>query len=409
MGDHAPRRGDQLTGVRVVELAQWVFVPLCGAVLADWGAEVIKIEHPKGGDAYRGLVSQGIGQVVGGVNPSVELANRGKRSVGVDITKAEGRNIVHRLVSQADVFLTNFRPGTLDRLGFGADDLQAIKPDLVYARGHGYGVRGPDRDAPGYDASAYWARGGMAHVLTPAVDEFPIAQRGAFGDRAGAMNLAFGITSALVKKERTGQGSIVDVSLLGTAMWQLASDVMSAIQGQQPRARTDRLAMMNPLVNMFRTSDDRHIQLVFLQPDRYWVPFCELVDRPDLAADPRFADIEIRARHRAECVAELDTVFAERTYVEWCTLLSTLDAPWSPIQAVEELLTDSQVTANGYIGTVDHDAGSFQAPTGPVQFDEHPPLLGRAPEAGEHTEQVLLEMGLEWDDIACLKKDGVIT
>lgn len=398
-----------MAGVRVVELAQWVFVPLCGAVLADWGAEVVKVEHPKGGDSYRGLVSQGIGQMTGGVNHSVELANRGKQSVGVDITTVEGRGVVHQMVAEADVFLTNFRPGALERLGFGAEELRAIKPDLVYARGHGYGVRGPDRDAPGYDATAYWARGGMAHVLSPEGDGFPIGQRGAFGDRAGAMNLAFGIAAALVKKARTGEGSVVDVSLLGTAMWQLASDVMSAIQGQAPRARTDRLGMLNPLVNMFRTSDDRHIQLVFLQPDRYWVPFCELVERPDLAADPRFADITVRAEHRAECVAELDAIFAERTYAEWCALLSTLDAPWSPIQAVEELLTDSQVVANGYVGPVDHDSGAFVAPAGPVQFDEHPPLLGRAPEVGEHTEQVLLEMGLDWEDIARLKKDGVIT
>ena len=160
---------------------------------------------------------------------------------------------------------------------------------------------------------------------------------------------------------------------------------------------------------MFRTSDGRHIQLVFLQPDRYWAPFCELVGRADLAADPRFAEIEVRGRNRAECIAELDEVFAQRTYAEWCALLTTLDAPWAPVQAVEELLDDEQVRANGYVGTVEHDAGAFRSPAGPVQFDEHPPTLTRAPEAGEHTEEILLDLGIDWADIARLKDDGVIT
>ena len=230
---------DAFDGVRVVELAQWVFVPVAGALLADWGADVVRIERPEG-DPYRGLASQGIGTDSGGVNLSIALANRGKRSVALDLRRDAGRTVLEQLLGTADVFLTNFRPGALQRLDLDAETLTQRYPSLVYARGHGYGVRGPDADRPGYDSSAFWARGGLAHVLTPPGMEQPIGQRGAMGDRNGAMALAFGIAAALLKRTHSGRGSIVDVSLLGTAMWTLSSDVLSALQGQRPRAMSGK-------------------------------------------------------------------------------------------------------------------------------------------------------------------------
>src|SRR6478672_8798374 len=198
------------TGVRVVELAQWVFVPVAGALLADWGADVVRIERPEG-DPYRGLMTQGIGTDSGGVNLSIALANRGKRSIALDLRHEEGRAILHELLATADVFLTNFRPGALGRLGLDAEALTERYPSLVYARGHGYGVRGPDADRPGYDSSAFWARGGVGHVLTPPERDHPISPRGAFGDRNGGMALAFGVAAALVRRASTGEGSVVDV------------------------------------------------------------------------------------------------------------------------------------------------------------------------------------------------------
>jgi crotonobetainyl-CoA:carnitine CoA-transferase CaiB-like acyl-CoA transferase len=394
-------------GVRVVELAQWVFVPVAGALLADWGADVVRVERPDG-DPYRGLATQGIGTDGGGVNLSVALANRGKRSIALDLRTAEGRDILDRLLQSADVFLTNFRPGALRRLGLDSDTLTERFPRLVYARGHGYGARGPDADLPGYDASAFWARGGLGHVLTPPDRDQPIGQRGAMGDRNGAMALAFGISAALLRRERTGKGAVVDVSLLATAMWTLSSDVLSALAGRQPRALAGREAVHNPLVGAFRTKDARHIQLVFLQPDRYWAELCRLIGRDDLAADPRFADIRARGENRAACLAELDAEFGRRTFEEWKELLSGIDAPWAPVQAVEELLRDKQVAANGYIGEVDEDGLRYQLPTGPVQVDERPPELHRAPEHGEHTEAILLELGYDWAEIAALKDAGVL-
>ena len=396
-------------GIRVVELAQWVFVPVAGALLADWGADVVRIERPEG-DPYRGLMTQGIGTDSGGVNLSIALANRGKRSIALDLRLEEGRAILHELLGTADVFLTNFRPGALGRLGLDAETLTERYPSLVYARGHGYGVRGPDADRPGYDSSAFWARGGMAHVLTPAELDQPIGQRGAMGDRNGAMALAFGMAAALLERTRTGRGSVVDVSLLGTAMWTLSSDVLSALQGQKPRAMSaSGSGYVNPLVGSYRTKDGRHIQLVFLEADRYWADFCALLGRDELIDDPRFVDLQARREHADECVAVLREEFAARTFEEWKSLLAGIDAPWAPVQAVEELLTDLQVVANDYIGDVAVDGGpAYRLPAVPVQFDERPPPLRRAPEHGEHSELVLLELGYSWDRIGELRDAGVI-
>jgi crotonobetainyl-CoA:carnitine CoA-transferase CaiB-like acyl-CoA transferase len=395
-------------GVRVVELAQWVFVPVAGALLADWGADVVRIERPEG-DPYRGLMTQGIGTDSGGVNLSVALANRGKRSVALDLRRDEGRTVLEQLLATADVFLTNFRPGALERLGLDAEALTARYPTLVYARGHGYGVRGPDADRPGYDASAFWARGGLAHVLTPADREQPIGQRGAMGDRNGAMALAFGIAASLFKRNRTGRGTVVDVSLLGTAMWTLSSDVLAALAGQRPRAASAGGAYVNPLVGSYRTQDGRHIQLVFLEADRYWSDFCRILEREDLADDPRFVDLQARREHAAECLEELSAEFAKRTFADWKVRLAGIDAPWAPVQAVEELLDDPQVAANDYLGDVAVDGGeSYRLPTVPVQFDERPPALRRAPEHGEHTEMVLQELGYSWEQIGALAEAGVI-
>ena len=394
-------------GIRVVELAQWVFVPVAGALLADWGADVVRIERTEG-DPYRGLATQGIGTDSGGVNLSLAMANRGKRSVALDLQHDRGREVLHALLDDADVLLTSLRPGALERLGLGADELRGRYPQLVYARGHGYGVRGPDAGMPGYDASAFFARGGLAHVLTPPERDYPIQQRGAMGDRNGAMALAFGVAAALLRRERTGRGSVVDVSLLGTAMWTLTSDLLTVLQGGNPPRPSGRTSP-NPLVNTYRTADGRHVSLIFLQGDRYWADLCRALGRDELIDDRRFADHSSRAANSDACVAELDAEFGRRTFDECKELLGTLDAPWAPVQSVEELLDDPQVEANDYIGdVVDDGAPRYRLPTGAVQFDERPPVLRRAPELGEHTEDVLLGLGYDWDQIADLARDGVI-
>jgi len=400
---------DIFSGVRVVELAQWVFVPVAGALLADWGADVIRIEHPDG-DPYRALATQGIGADSGGVNLSVALANRGKRSMALDVKQDGGMAVLHTLLEKADVFLTNLRPQALRRLGLDSEQLTRRHPGLVYARGHGYGIRGPDADLAGYDASAFFARGGVADALTPPDRDYPISQRGAMGDRNAGMALAFGIAGALLKRSRTGKGSIVDVSLLATAMWTLSSDLLTVLQGEAVPRPSTRDATPNPLTSTYRTADGRHIQLMFLQADRYWQDFCRVFGREDLARDARFDTLAARRANSAACVAELDREFGRHTFDECKQLLGRLDAPWAPVQRVDELPDDPQVVANGYIGAVLSDAGEplYRLPTVPVQFDEQPPALRRAPEFGEHTEAILLESGYGWEQIVQLKNAGII-
>jgi len=399
-------------GVRVVELAQFVFVPVAGALLADWGAAVIKIEHPVTGDGYRGLASQGITQTSdSGVNQSMELANRGKRSIGLDVRTEEGRDLLLKLVESADVFLTNFLPSTLQSLRLDVDDIRAVNPNIIYARGHGFGVRGPDADQPAYDATAFWARGGLGETLSPPGLGQPIGQRGAFGDRNAAVQLAFGIAGALYRKAQTGEGSVVDVSLLATAMWTLASDVLSSLQGRfasAPAQGRDPRLSPNPLVNTYKTADDRFLSLLLLQPDRHWSILAAAMGREDLLDDPRFADGAAVLANPTDLYDIIEPIIASRTLDEWRAVFSGKRFPWAPFSRIPELVTDSQVEPNGYIGEVEHPNGNFKLPTGAVQFDEQPAVMRRGPEQGEHTEIVLLELGLDWDDIARLKAEAII-
>ena len=402
---------EALSGVRVIEVAAWAFVPSAGAVLADWGADVIKVEHPETGDPQRGLVSMGL--IPGGpdaVNYIMEQPNRGKRSIGIDISTDAGRQVLYKLVETADVFLTSFLPDVRQRLQIDLEHIRAVNPKIVYARGSGQGPRGVDRGRPGYDGSVYWGRGGIADALTPGDSKFPIGGRAAFGDLAGGMAIAGGIAAGLLQVARTGEAPVVDVSLLGLAMWQLSPDIVaSGLYGGDPMPKFGRSASPNPLVGSYRTRDDRFITLMMLQSDRYWPEFCTLVGRPDLITDERFADGGARFNNREECVREIDQLFASRTYGEWKELLAGLSGAWAPVQMASELVDDPMVEANGYLARVDRDDGkSYDLVANPVQMDEAADHLRPAPEHGQHTEEILLELGLDWDAIIAYKEAGAI-
>jgi crotonobetainyl-CoA:carnitine CoA-transferase CaiB-like acyl-CoA transferase len=400
-----PKGGGVFDGVRVLELAQWVFVPAAGAVLADQGADVIKIENPATGDPYRGLMTQGIGAVYGGVNLNVEQNNRGKRSVALDIRTAQGRELMYKLVKGADVFLTNFRPEALSRLGYGVDDLRAHNPMVIYARGHGFGVRGPEANTPSYDSTAYWARGGFAHTLTPFDYDGEIGSRGAIGDKPSAMNLAYGIAAALFQRERTGQPAVVDVSLLGSAVWTLSSDILSTTIAEAP---PDAARKPNRPFGGYRTKDGRLITVQFLN-EAHWPGFCRAIDREDLTKDPRFAARDDRIKNNAAYEAEVQATFAARPYDEWCTILRDSNSPWAPVQSAHEVAQDPQVAANNYLLNLQTDDGvPYTLAGAPVEFDETPATPGRAPDVGQHTEEVLLELGLTWDEIIELKLADVL-
>jgi crotonobetainyl-CoA:carnitine CoA-transferase CaiB-like acyl-CoA transferase len=400
-----------LDGVRVLEVAQWWFVPSAGAVLADWGAEVIKIEHPETGDPQRGLVTSGL-VPRGGFNFMWEQPNRGKKSVGIDLRSEGGRELLYRIAGKSDVFLTSFLPEARRRLRIDVDDLRAVNPRIIYARGSGQGVRGPEAARGGYDGASFWARGGIAAALTADPAGPPVGQRPAFGDGIGGMTIAGGIAAALFRRERTGEPSVLDISLLATAMWTLAPDItmakaLAALAGRMPRF--DRRMSPNPIVNPYATKDARWIMLIMLQSDRNWPDLCRHLGRPELIDDPRFRSAADRFEHRGECVDALDAIFAERTLEEWKRVLATTDGVWAPVQRPIELYDDPQVQANGYLSEVElADGSQVQLVGSPVQFDESPPRLRAAPECGQDTEQVLLGLGLDWDEIAAYKQSGAI-
>jgi len=399
-----------MEGVRVVEVAQWWFVPAAGAVLADWGADVIKVEHTVTGDPQRGLVTSGFFPPTGGVNFMVEQSNRGKRSVGIDIGNPQGRDVLLKLVETADVFLTNFLAPARKRLGIDVEDIQKVNPRIIYARGTGQGAEGPDADRGGYDAASFWSRGGIAHALTPAGAETPVMQRAAFGDSIGAMTVAGGIAGALFKRERTGEASVVDISLLGTAMWVMAPDIVMSTLTDQGMPAFTRTSAPNPIVNSYRTKDGRWLFLNMLQPDRFWADFCRHLDRPDLIDDARFKGGLERFQNREACVAELDGVFAQRTLAEWCERLQSMEGVWAPMQSAKEVSGDVQARANGYVLPVDRgDGTSFTLVSNPVQFDHTPPTLTPAPDCGQHTEDVLLSLGYDWDQLGALKEAQAIS
>jgi len=397
--------------VRVIEVATHVFVPMAGAVLAEWGATVVKVEPPTSGDPYRGLVTAGLHTLHDGVDPFFQAANRSKRSVGIDLATAEGRALLARLLATGDVFTTNLRPQAIRKLGLDVDDIRGDNPSIVYARGSAFGTRGPDAERGGYDAGAYWARSGMQALSTAPDAAWPAPVRPAFGDVAAALGLAAAIAAALYRRAVTGEATVVDSSLLAAGMWQVQNDLVNARLGDDTHARRpDRHATWNPLMLPYRTADGRFVALMTLAPDRHWPSLCSLIGRPELADDPRFADLDARRRNARACVELLDEAFAERTLAEWRPVLDGFAGEWTVVQEPDEVHDDPQVRANGYVAGVDTGRGStLPMVAAPAQFDGALSAPTRAPETGEHTEEVLLDVGVSWDDIAALKDRAVIT
>jgi crotonobetainyl-CoA:carnitine CoA-transferase CaiB-like acyl-CoA transferase len=398
-----------LEGIRVVELASWTFVPAAGAVLADWGADVIKIEHPETGDPQRGLISSGIVPGAGGVNYIIEQPNRGKRSIGLDVKSPEGLEVLYQLVESADVFLTNMLPAVCERLGVDVEPIRQRNPRIIYARGHGQGVRGDEAGRGGFDQAVYWARAGIADAMTAHEGDYPPFQRAAFGDIYGGQTIAGGIAAALLKRERTGEPSIIDVSLLHLGLWQLSPDVVaSGVLGERV-PKFDRSEMPSPVANVYKTADGRFLYLIYLQADRFWPDLCRALDREDLIDDPRFANAVVRFENRRECIAILDEIFATQPLDHWRKRLDEFDGVWGPVQNAYDVHHDPQVIANGYMPELeDADGNRFRLVANPVQFDETPTALRRAPDHGEQTDELLVELGMDWDRIIELKTAGAV-
>lgn len=400
-----------LKGVRVLEVASHVFVPMAASVLGEWGAEVIKVEHPVTGDPYRGLSTYGLHNTYHGVDPFFSSANRGKRSVGIDLAKDGGRRVLSRLAAEADVFVTNLPAGARARLRVDTGDLRADNPRMVYVRATAFGSRGPDAASGGYDSGAYWARSGMQHLFTPPGSEWPPKVRPAFGDMAGALAVAGAVSAALYQRATAGTAPVIDVALLASGLWQIAPDITNAGIGDDhdAAAQPDRHSFWNPLWLTYRTRDDRFISFMMLHGDRHWPDLCRRLGRPELGTDERFTTGEARKANSRACVEALDALFAAHDYPWFLRALDGFAGEWAPVQTPAELHDDPQVRANGFIAATDMGDGvSLPLVTSPAQFDERPGTPERAPEAGEHTDEVLLALGLTWDDLLSLKEDGSI-
>jgi len=402
-----------MQGIRVLEVAQHTFVPSAGAILADWGADVVKIEHPIRGDAMRGLVTLGGQRVNPQRNTLMEHPNRGKRSVGVDISTPEGQQLIYEFAKTADVFLTNYLPQLRSKLKIDVEHLRATNPDIIYARGSAYGDKGPERETGGFDGTAFWTRSGVGYSMSPAALDGPLSQGiPAFGDSTGGMNIAGGIAAALFHRSRTGEAIEVDVSLLSTAWWSAGTAVDQFMEtGQVTRVSMPRSGSNpgNPFMGNFRTSDGGTINLCVLIPgphirDTFWH-----LGVTAAADDSRFSTVQALMENWEAASEIIVRQFAEKPFAYWREHLKTMTGQWAPFQSLLDLSNDEQALANDMVIEVEASDGEpLRLVRGPVQFNHAPVETTRAPQASEHTELFLMEMGIEWDRIEALKAANVI-
>lgn len=392
---------DMLAGVRVVEVASYQLVPASTAVLAEFGADVVKVE-PLNGDPQRRLRTES-----GAPSPSMDQTNRGKRSIALDVYTPEGRAVLQRLIMGADVFATNLREPVCARLRIRERDLREEKPSLIYARGTALGQHGPDAGRPGFDITAYWARGGVGNALTPPGAAVPTGQRPGFGDKQGAMYLAFGIAAALLRRDRTGVGALVETSLLSVALWNLSSDIVfSQAAGRDVSA--EPVAQPGPLNTTVRTSDGRWLRLQLMDGQQWWPELASRLGRPELATDSRFATVQARRENADACGKEVAAAIAAAPLHEWRTRFEGASFPWEVNQNLDEVMADPQVTANDYVPTVRRTDDEIRLVRAPIRFDSSIKPLPPAPALGEHTDAVLGEVGLSGEEVETLRRANIV-
>ncbi|MCG8588464.1 MAG: CoA transferase [Proteobacteria bacterium] len=396
-----------LAGIRVVEIASYVAAPAAGALLADLGADVVKVEVAKG-EVYRHSTPR-----VTGIRsefpeaPHFQMDNRGKRSLTLDLTSADARAALRRVIARADVVLTNMLPQRLEKYGLDAARLRGERPELIFASLSGYGPEGPDAETPAFDYTAYWARTGLMHQLHEP-DAPPAFQRPGLGDHAASLALVSGILAALRTRDRDGVGQEVSVALQHIGFYVQGNDAaMTLATGQEP-PRHDRRQPRNPLWNHYATRDGRWVFLVMIESDRYWPALCRALERPEWLEDERFAGAVPRYRNSAALAERLAACFAEKTLAEWTAQLEGRGLIWAPVQTLEEAVRDPQARANGVFAVVSHpEAGEFETVAPPVRLSAHPMPANRpAPALGADAEAVLAEAGLGPDEIAAALKSN---
>jgi crotonobetainyl-CoA:carnitine CoA-transferase CaiB-like acyl-CoA transferase len=376
-----------MEGVKVVELGVWVAGPAAGGILADWGADVIKIEPPAGDPARM------FGRMLGldaEVSPPFEMDNRGKRSVVLDLGTPDGTAAAFELLATADVFITNVRTGALRRIGLDFEAVAARNPRLVYGLITGYGMTGPDADRAAYDVAAFWARSGLAHLLTRPGDSPPF-QRGGMGDHTAGMTLAAAVCAALVARARTGTGQLVSTSLYRQGAYTVSFDLNTFLLTGHPIAIGQRETMGNPCMNNYTAGDGRRFWIVGLESRRHWPALCRAVGRSEWLTDARYADPRARVANAAELITELDVIFATKPLDEWAKAFAgEPDFFWSPINSIEDVLADEQFHAAGGIVYVPDADSTVPMVATPADFHGTPSApRSVAPKLGEHTEEIL--------------------
>ena len=385
-----------LEGVRVLDVAEHGFVPTAAAVLAEYGADVIKVERPDG-DANRKIIPSGMVPTKDGIDFLAEIFNRNKRNIALDITTGAGQSVLARLIAAADVFVTNQLPQVQRKLHTTAAEVLAINPRIVYARGHGQGQRGPGAEVGGFDAVAYWSRGGLGHVLSPPGAASPPSQRPALGDVPSGTFLAGGICAALVRAARTGQGSVVDASLLASAVWTLGPDLAyTSLTGQQMNVGTVR----SPLTQTYRTADGYFCMLMMINEERYWDTATAALGLTEVGQ--AYAEPAARKAAWAELPAVFAAAIGALTKEEVTARLGQDGCIFSFFATPQEVLADPAAAANGYL--MDHPAiDGLKIAAPPVQFDNQQAAVCRpAPRIGEHSAEVLAELGYTPDEISGL-------
>jgi crotonobetainyl-CoA:carnitine CoA-transferase CaiB-like acyl-CoA transferase len=384
-----------LAGVRVVELGVWVAGPAAGGIMADWGADVIKVEAPAGDPMRRMLAVTG-GGGADLPSPPFDLDNRGKRSVVLDLDTDEGRDAMQRLLATADVFLTNLRPDAVDRLGLGPEGLRAAHPRLVYASVTGYGRQGPDTWRAGYDLGAFWARSGLAALTVPP-DAPPPYFRGGVGDHITAITTAAGILGALFQRERTGEGQLVETSLLATGIYCLGWDLGTQLRFGKLAPSVPRTEQSNPMINSYRAADGTWFWLLGVEADRLWPKLLRAIDREAWGSDERFRTARDRRYNASELIASLDELFATETRDTWTVRFDEHDVWWAPVNTAVDVIDDPQAQAAGAFVDVAAGAGAsaHRAVATPVRFSGGAVRPGVVPALGEHTDEVLREIERE--------------
>ena len=392
-----------LTGVRILDMTIWQQGTHATALLADLGADVIKIEGPDNPDPGRGVAWPGFGQQL---NAYFENHNRGKRAIVLDVKHPAGRQLLLRLAKDADVFANNMRKGVLERLGLAYEDFRAVNPRIIYAVASGYGNEGPERTLPSMDIMGQ-ARGGIMSV-NGEPDGPPLPGPAAIGDQVGSYFLAHGILAALYMRERTGEGQQIDASLLGGQV-DLQSHMLQGYLFSHTLPQRRHRTVAQPLWNTYQAGDGRWFVMGLIPQERWWPQLVRVLGIEDWQQDPRFATAKDRLANAPALVARFDELFATRPRDHWVDLLSRHELMAARVQDYGELEEDPQVVANRYIVEIDHPArGRVKMVNHPVRFSAAPEagVQGPAPEFGQHTEEVLLEAGLTWDEIEDLRRQG---